>query len=203
MPENIFHLAFWILIGFLLFIRVYFSIKVHHSGEQLMPDKGAIEREGKVMFVMRTASFFLLLALLLMYAFNVAWINTLTFLLPDWMRWFGFVIGLLSMALLTWTQAELGRQWSAQLQLRKEHHLITSGPYKRVRHPLYTSMFGIGVAFALVTANWIFIGMAILMILGLIGRVGKEEQMMIEKFGEKYKIYMQRTGRYFPRFIND
>jgi protein-S-isoprenylcysteine O-methyltransferase Ste14 len=55
------------------------------------------------------------------------------------------------------------------------------------------------VALPLLTANWIFVAVCVLSILGLLWRVPKEEQMMIEAFGDEYKAYMQRTGRFFPK----
>lgn len=76
---------------------------------------------------------------------------------------------------------------------------MTTGPYTRVRHPLYTAMFGVGTAFALVSANWCFVVLAVAMIAGLVARVPREEQMMLEEFGEEYKAYVQRTGRFFPK----
>ena len=96
-------------------------------------------------------------------------------------------------------QEALGKEWSPQLQLREEHHLVTTGPYARVRHPIYTAMFGYGTSLALVTANWVFLGLAVLVIGGLIARVPKEEQMMLEEFGEEYKAYIKNTGRFFPK----
>ena len=81
----------------------------------------------------------------------------------------------------------------------EEHHLVTTGPYARVRHPLYSAMVGIGISFALVTGNWVFVLLAALVIAGLVARVPREERMMIKEFGEEYKAYMQRTGRFFPK----
>lgn len=60
-------------------------------------------------------------------------------------------------------------------------------------------MFGYGASLALVTANWVFVILAVLVIAGLVARVSKEEQMMIEEFGETYRAYAQRTRRFFPR----
>ena len=100
----------------------------------------------------------------------------------------------------TWTQAVLGKEWSPQLQLRGEHHLVTTGPYTRVRNPLYTAMLGWGVGVTLVTANWVFMVMALAVIGGMMARVPREEQMMFEEFGEEYRAYMKRTGRFFPRW---
>ncbi len=198
-PESTFYIAFWVLFGGLLLMRVYFSLRVRQAGERLMPDHEAIEREGRGMFVIRVAAFFLLIALLVLYALGSPWIRALSIPLPDWLRGAGFALGLASLALWAWTQAALGTEWSPQLQLREEHHLVTAGPYARVRHPLYTAMFGIGIAFALVTANWVFVLLAVAAIVGVIVRVPREEQMMLEKFGDEYRAYMGGTGRFFPR----
>ncbi len=198
-PESTFHTAFWVLFAGLLLMRAYFSLQVRRAGARLMPDHEAIGREGRGMFAFRVAAFFILVALLVLYAFDAPWINVFSIPLPDWLRGVGFALGLVSLALWAWTQATLGTEWSPQLQLREEHHLVTSGPYARVRHPLYTAMFGIGIAFALVTANWIFVVLAVAAIAGVIARVPREEQMMLEKFGEEYQAYMGRTGRFFPK----
>ena len=197
--ESIFRAAFWVLLGGVFIMRGYFSFRVRQAGERLMPDKAAIQREGKVMFGIRFVSFFLLIAWLVFYAVNPSWMQAILIPFPAWLRWAGFVLGLVSLALGTWVQAALGKEWSAQLQLRAEHHLVTTGPYARVRHPLYTAGFGIGVAFALVSANWVFAALAVVSIVGMAARVPREEQMMVEEFGAEYEAYMQKTGRFFPK----
>ena len=143
--------------------------------------------------------FLLLLACLGMYIGGAAWIAAFSFPLPAWLRWAGFALGVVSVIFWTWTQITLDTQWSAQLQLSQNHHLVTAGPYARIRHPLYTAMFGWCIAVSLLTANWIFVGVSVLAIAGILVRVPKEEQMMIEAFGDEYKTYMLRTGRYFPK----
>ena len=180
-------------------MRIYFALKVRRAGEQVMPDHEAIEREGRGMFAVRVVMFFILLAWLVLYAINPTWMGVLSVPFPDWLRWIGFVLGLASLGFWSWTQVALGKEWSPQLQLRKEHHLVTTGPYARIRHPLYTAMIGYGTSLALVTANWFFVVFAITAIAGLFARIPKEEQMMIKKFGEEYKTYMQRTRRFFPK----
>ena len=199
--ETAYRIAFLILLLMLIAMRVYFMIKVRRSGGRLMPDEKAVKREGgRGFFILRVALFFFLVAFLAMYIAGMAWINVFLFRLPDWLRWTGFALGILSVAFMTWTQVTLDTQWSAQLQLREEHHLITTGPYSRIRHPLYTSTFGWGAALSLLTANWIFVAVSMLAIAGLVWRTPKEEQMMIEAFGDEYKAYIQRTGRFFPKF---
>ncbi|MFB0537332.1 MAG: isoprenylcysteine carboxylmethyltransferase family protein [Anaerolineae bacterium] len=197
--ESAFRIAFWVLFGGVFVMRVYFSLQVLRAGERVMPDREAIKREGRGMFAIRVLMFFLLLAWLALYAINPAWMEVLSVSFLGWLRWMGFALGLASLGFWAWTQVALGKEWSPQLQLREEHHLVATGPYARIRHPLYTAMIGYGTSLALVTANWVVVVLAVAVIAGLFARVPKEEQMMIEEFGEEYKAYMQRTGRFFPK----
>ncbi len=197
--EEIFRVAFWVLFAGVLGMRMYFALKVRQAGERVMPDRAAVEREGRGMFAVRVVMFVLLLGWLVLYAINPAWMGALSVPLPAWLRWVGFALGLAGLGFWSWAQVALGKEWSPQLQLRKEHHLVTKGPYRRIRHPLYTGMLGFGTGLALLTANWVFIALAVVVIAGLFARVPREEQMMIAEFGEEYKTYMQRTGRFFPK----
>ena len=164
-----------------------------------MPDQKAVEREGRVMFASRVLLFFVLIGWLVLYTIDPPWMEALSIPFPDWLRWVGFALGLASLGLWTWAQVALGKEWSPQLQLREEHLLVTAGPYARIRHPIYTAMIGYGIGLVLVTANWVFAAFAVLVIAGLLARAPKEEQMMIEEFGEQYEAYMQRAGRFFPK----
>lgn len=190
---------FWLLLVGVLVMRIYFMIQVRRAGERLMPDRQAIEREGRGMFLARFIGFFVLLFILFSFALYLPWIAALKASFPAWLRGLGFALGIASLAFWAWVQAALGKQWSAQLQLREEHQLITTGPYARIRHPLYTAMLGISIAFALTSGNWIFAAFAALAVLGLFLRVPREEKMMLDEFGDDYRAYMQRTGRFFPK----
>jgi len=198
--ETSFRIAFLILFVILITMRVYFMVRVRRSGGQIMPDGQAVAREGgRGVLVIRVIGFFALMIFLVMYFLGANWIDAFSFPLPGWLRWTGFALGVVAVIFWTWTQVTLDTQWSAQLQLTKAHHLVTTGPYARIRHPLYAGIFGWCVALSLLTANWIFVAVCVLSILGLLWRVPKEVQMMIEAFGGEYKAYMQRTGRFFPK----
>jgi protein-S-isoprenylcysteine O-methyltransferase Ste14 len=197
--EPIFRIAFWVLLGALLVIRIVSMLRVRRAGERFMPDWQAIEREGKATFAARIVGFLFLIPLLTLYTLNPPWMEVLSIPLPVYVRWMGFTLGLVSLAFWAWAQAALGKEWSPQLQLRQEHRLVTTGPYSRVRHPIYTAMFGLGASFALETANWVFMLLLIAVTVGLPRRVPKEEQMMIEEFGQEYQEYMRKTGRFFPK----
>ena len=111
----------------------------------------------------------------------------------------GFPLGIVSLGVWSWTQIALGKEWSPQLQLREEHHLVTIGPYRRACHPLYTAMFGYSASLGVVTTNWFFVPFAVVAIVFTFARSPKEEQMMIGEFGDEFRAYMQKTGRFFPK----
>ncbi len=197
--RTMFKIAFFIILAGMLAIRMYFNLRVRQQGERVMPDRQAIQHEGAGLFVTRVILFIILIAILVLYAIDQPLVKTLDFKLPDWLRWAGFILGWLSLGLTMWTQFELGKQFSPQLQLRAQHQLVTSGPYTHVRHPLYTALNGFGLSLALVSANWLFVAFFILSLVGLAARVPKEEKMMMEQFRDEYQAYMRKTGRYFPK----
>ena len=94
---------------------------------------------------------------------------------------------------------DLGTLWSPTLKLREEHQIVTSGIYRRIRHPMYSAMMILGVAQILFLPNW-FVGPTYLLTFGLLYllRVGREEQMMRDRFGATYEAYMKQTGRLLP-----
>jgi protein-S-isoprenylcysteine O-methyltransferase Ste14 len=116
-----------------------------------------------------------------------------------WQAWFGTAVFAIALWLFYRTHKDLGRNWSVTLEVREQHTLVTSGVYARVRHPMY-SAFGLwAIAQALLLPNWIagpagLVGFGILFFL----RVGREEAMMIETFGDEYRRYMARTARVLP-----
>lgn len=119
---------------------------------------------------------------------------------PLWSRWLGAVLGLLVVPLVYWTLRSLGENVS-ETTLTKEHHqLITSGPYRWVRHPLYTVGTLLLASCSLLTASWLiaaFTALVAVFVTSVV--VPREEAAMIEKFGRRYEEYRRRTGRFLPR----
>jgi protein-S-isoprenylcysteine O-methyltransferase Ste14 len=131
---------------------------------------------------------------------NPPWLNLFAAPFPAWSRWTGAGLAVISLPLLIWVHHTLGRQWSTNLRLRQSHALITEGPYRKMRHPMYTALFSFFVGLALVSASWLIVILVVAAILVLYARIGKEEAMMIEQFGDEYYAYMRRTGRFLPRW---
>jgi protein-S-isoprenylcysteine O-methyltransferase Ste14 len=86
--------------------------------------------------------------------------------------------------------------------VREQHALITTGVYRLVRHPMYTSFFLLGLAQLLLLPNWLAgaSGLAGALILFAF-RVAREERMMLETFGDEYRYYIGRTKRIIPWII--
>jgi protein-S-isoprenylcysteine O-methyltransferase Ste14 len=131
-------------------------------------------------------------------------------LLPDWIfwahldlhviiRWVGVVLGALVIGLLFWIHRTLGRQYSAKLEIQKEHALIEAGPYRRVRHPMYTVFISFSLAAAIIASNLLLLVFAILIAIPFHWISRNEERMLTDQFGEEYQNYMKRTGRFLPR----
>jgi protein-S-isoprenylcysteine O-methyltransferase Ste14 len=97
------------------------------------------------------------------------------------------------------THKQLGRNWSVSLETRTDHKLVTGGLYRWVRHPMYSSFLLLAIGQCLLLPNWIAgpIGLVAIAILFFF-RVGREEAMMMETFGEEYRRYMTRTARIVP-----
>ena len=114
-----------------------------------------------------------------------------------------FVAGLTCLAVGLWlffrSHADLGTNWSVTLELRQEHRLISQGVYRAIRHPMYSALALYSVGQALVIPNWVagfsnLIALAVLLAL----RLGAEEKMMAEQFGDEYAAYSARTKRFVP-----
>jgi protein-S-isoprenylcysteine O-methyltransferase Ste14 len=135
----------------------------------------------------------------LVYLFS-SWLDFADFTLPEWLGWVGAVLFAVGIWLLWHTHADLGRNWTPTLSLRDEHTLVTDGVFKHIRHPMYAAHLLLAIANVMMLPNWLA-GCAFLVVsvVQLATRIGAEEQMMIEQFGEQYENYMKKTGRFFPR----
>jgi protein-S-isoprenylcysteine O-methyltransferase Ste14 len=114
----------------------------------------------------------------------------------------GVLVAIAALVMFRLTHKALGRNWSVTLQVRESHELVTHGIYATIRHPMYTAFWLWAIAQALLLPNWIagfsgLVGFGTLYML----RVGPEEKLMIETFGEPYRAYMERSGRLWPRLF--
>ena len=114
-----------------------------------------------------------------------------------------FAAGFLCLVAGLWwfhrSHSDLGTYWSVTLELRENHRLITEGVYRHVRHPMYAALFLYSIGQALVVPNWV-VGPSYFVTFGILFalRIGAEERMMLETFGDEYAAYMARTKLLVP-----
>ena len=139
------------------------------------------------------------------------WLGTLVWMIdPRWMdwssmpipmpaRWGAVALLVAGAALLVWTFRSLGKNLTDTVVTRASHTLVVHGPYRWIRHPLYSSAALVIAALSLMIANWFLLVTGIAVLLALVVRTRTEEQNLIARFGERYQQYMSRTGRFMPR----
>lgn len=141
-----------------------------------------------------------LLAVFLIYILQPAWLAWATYSSPDWLRWLGVGLGMICLFLMLWVFRSIGVNISETLLTKQDHMLITSGPYRQVRHPLYASALLLIFCLALISASWLLHGfwLILLLIFRLIV-IPAEERNLIEKFGPAYEAYRSRSGALLPK----
>jgi protein-S-isoprenylcysteine O-methyltransferase Ste14 len=119
--------------------------------------------------------------------------------LPNWLRLIGAGLGVVALLWFVWIHQTLGNNLSARIRIKDSQQLVTNGPYRWMRHPMYASFYLLHVAVFLLTANW-FIGVTWMVGLTAIVflRVSREEAMLLARFGESYTAYAESTGRFLP-----
>ncbi len=145
-----------------------------------------------------------LLAATFTFIFRPALIPWAALPLPGWLRWAGGGLGLAAVLLIGLVHAELGRNFSPTLRLRPGHTLVTAGLYRWARHPMYTAYFLLFAGAFLLSANWVIgaTGMGIIST-HMTVRVRREEALLVDRFGEAYLAYAEKTSRFLPlpRFL--
>lgn len=172
----------------------YYRYKAEKAGEPI-----SWNEEGAVVMVLLRVFGVIGWLSVITYLINPAWMNWSEMPLPDGARWVGVGTGIVSVPLLYWLFKSIGRNITQSVKTRKEHQLVTSGPYRWVRHPLYSVGTLLFLSFALMASNWFIALSSLLGLVMLMVRLPKEEQNLIEKFGDEYKNYMKRTGRLIPK----
>ena len=192
--ETPFRIALVVVIVLTMAVTVYHRLQAAKSGEKIS------HREEGYVF-----------ATVLRLAGLVLWISTFGYLvfpayflwasmsLPTWLRWTGVVTGALCSLLMYWTLSSLGKNLTDTVVTRSQATLVTNGPYRWVRHQFYVTAALLMASVTLLTANWL-IGVSSVAVLALLAvRTPKEEQMLIDRFGQEYRDYMAKTGRFIPR----
>ena len=195
MNEN----TFRILAASILFTGVGISSYFRRKADRESGEKISRNVDGTAMLTLIKLGGLLLWLSPLIYLINPRWLAWSKIGLPEWARWLGVGIGLLCVLGIYWLFNSIGSGITPTSATRKQHTLVTRGPYRWVRHPLYTVGASLFISFGMLADNWFIAGLGILTFILMAIRTPKEEANLIEKFGDEYREYMKRTGRFFPK----
>ena len=193
-PDQPFRLVLIAGLACVLPFALYFRIKSQRTREPL-------DRRQEGLFILIFLRLFGIGTMLgvLAFAVNPGWLRWSQLDLPDWLRWCGAVLGAGAGALLIWTMRTLGPNLTDTVVTRREHSLVTDGPYRWVRHPFYVAFFFAVTANALLTASWFLALTGGLAFALIVMRTPIEEGKLVERFGREYEAFMERTNRFVPR----
>lgn len=197
MNENILRIILPVLLLAFMAHRGYY-IRKHSRPDDLtlkQRDEGSASRLAGLLGILGFSS-------VLGFVINPGWLTWASLPFPEWVRWAGVFIALFGFTLLQWAQNILGASWSDNPRMIKGQVLITAGPYRAIRHPIYSAFLLILGSILFISANW-FIGFSLLFMawFEIYSRVHFEENLLIEYFGDQYSEYMQCTGRLIPKII--
>lgn len=122
---------------------------------------------------------------------------------PPWLALPGVTALIASLYVLWRAHAGLGDNFLLVVGLKRDHKLVKSGIYSRIRHPMYASVWLWAIGQALVLPNWVAAGSTLLLFGPVYAlRVRREEMLLLEHFGNEFLQYASTTGRVFPRIRN-
>jgi protein-S-isoprenylcysteine O-methyltransferase Ste14 len=131
-----------------------------------------------------------------LFSWDPAWMDIG---LPDAVRWAGLAISFLCLGFLCWVFKTIGKAGAKYVITFDDQKLVTTGPYARIRHPMYSGAFVWAVSVLLFTDHWGVGGCFLALILFVVVfRLRSEEEVLLERFGDDYREYMARTGRFWP-----
>ena len=194
MNENIFR----ILAAVILFTGIGISSYYRRKADKETGEKISRKVDGTALMTIIKIGGLLLWFSPLVYLINPKWMAWSKIGLPDGVRWLGVGIGVLCVAGIYWLFSSIGSGITPTSATRKEHKLVTSGPYRWIRHPLYTIGASLFISFGMMADNWFIAALGILTFILMAIRTPKEEANLIAKFGDEYRAYIKITGRFLP-----
>jgi protein-S-isoprenylcysteine O-methyltransferase Ste14 len=112
--------------------------------------------------------------------------------------WIGVALLLTGLGFSIWARRRLGRNWSGTVTLKEDHELVRTGPYRWVRHPIYSGLLLGFVGTAISLSEWRGVAAVILAIFALLLKIRLEERWMIETFGNAYLRFRAEVKALIP-----
>jgi protein-S-isoprenylcysteine O-methyltransferase Ste14 len=185
-----------------LFMAINFTISGYYRRKaNQATGKTDFSEENQFLLLLRNIGALLMYGSILAYLVYPPILSWADMSLSPTVRFSALGIMVLMVPAFYWLFSNLDKNVTPTVTIREEHALVTSGPYRWIRHPLYTFGFLNILAVAVAADNWFILMVSIVTFIPLAMRTPQEEGKLIKAFGEKYKQYMQVTGRYLPRSL--
>ncbi len=176
-------------------ISTYFRRRARLAGDVIER-----RREGAVVMAGRAAVGLPLWLGVVAYVVNPGWLGWSALSSPSWLRWMGAALATLAVPGVFWTLRALGTNVSETVLTKSTQKLVTVGPYRWVRHPLYTMGLALFLGVGLMSDSGFILAFAILAVVAVrLIVIPLEERELVARFGDEYWTYMRDTGRLFPR----
>jgi protein-S-isoprenylcysteine O-methyltransferase Ste14 len=173
----------------------------HRRRARLQGETIPRRREGVLLMAGRALVALPLFGGALAYVLNPSWMAWASFDAPLWMRWLGVGLGLAAVPVVHWVLGSLGPNVSETVLTKERQELVRHGPYRWVRHPLYTTGVALFVALGLMAANGFILFFALVALVAIrLVVVPREERALGARFGPAYEQYRHHTGAMLPRF---
>lgn len=195
--ELIFRVVFFFVLASTFAISGAYRKRARDEGEAI-----ARREEGATALILRMAFALPLLAVLLLYIFYPQAIAWSQFNLALWLRVLGAIFATACIPIILLVFRNIGANISETVLTKKGHELVTSGPYRWVRHPLYATSLFLMLSLGLVAQSWFILayGVAGLIVFRFVV-IPAEEENLIASFGDSYRRYQSRTGTIFPKMF--
>ena len=172
----------------------------HRARARLGGETVARRREGPLFLALRLLMALALFGGILAHVVAPDRMTWASFEVPAALRWLGLGLGVLTVPGVHWVLNALGRNVTETVLTKERHELVTGGPYRWVRHPLYTTGLMLFLALGLMAGSWfVLLATVIAFAMLRLAVIPREEQALLAKFGEQYEAYMSRTGRLMPK----
>ena len=112
----------------------------------------------------------------------------------------GSILTWMGIGLAIWARYHLAEYWSARITIKQDHQLIRTGPYARLRHPIYSGIILAAIGSAVVIDQWRCVLGVCLVLIGYCIKARKEETMLTQQFGDAFREHQKQTGFLIPRF---
>lgn len=193
-PDTPFRIIIALMVSTTFGVSIFYRLRASRRA-------GAVSRASEswpIFVLLRLSGLGFLISIILFIA-HPDWIASISLPLPRWLRWSGFGLDLLCAPFIVQTFRHLGTNISDTVGLHDEHTLVTTGPYRFLRNPLY--FFGgltwLGMALQAASATALLFGAIAIPV--LVHRTSIEERMLEARFGDAWRTYVTNTGRFIPR----